>query len=196
MEKWKERMDHSKWLSSYEENDYGPLFYALVRMLKPDKIVELGTKAGYSAFYMAQALRDNGSGTISCYDLWEKYAYTSCPLSIAKENLKEFSDIINFYQKDVSEVKPAEHVGILHVDLGNDAEIIDKVFSEWENKSDMIIVEGGAPERDRVEWMFKYNKKPMSPWLEEMSQKSKLKYFTFPKFPSLTLIYPKNSKLF
>lgn len=173
------------WKSSYEKNNYGYLFSSLVRIYKPKKIVELGTKEGYSAFYMAIGLRDNHFGTLDCYDLWEKYKFNSCSVEIATENLKGFQDIINLYQEDARGIdKRYDSVDMLHIDLSNDGNLLEKILPPWLDKAKLIILEGGSEERDNVEWMKKYDKKSINEWLKEQD----FDYFTFEPFPSITLI--------
>jgi len=173
------------WKSSYEENNYGHLFYSLVRIHRPEKIVELGTKAGYSAYHMAIGLRDNHFGTLDCYDLWEKYPYHSCPLAEAIDNLEEFKDIVKLSRLDAKFVeKMYDSINLLHIDLSNDGNILEEILIPWINKAKLIILEGGSKERDNVEWMKKHNKKPIKEWLKEQD----FDYFTIEPFPSITLI--------
>lgn len=46
----------------------GRFLYALVRALKPLRVLELGTMYGCSATHIAQALEDNGQGSLVCVD--------------------------------------------------------------------------------------------------------------------------------
>lgn len=46
----------------------GQFLYALVRALKPAKVLELGTSHGCSATHILQALHDNGMGALDCVD--------------------------------------------------------------------------------------------------------------------------------
>lgn len=188
---WRKK-ESLKWKSSYEEYDYGSVFYGLTRTTKPLLIVELGTKAGYSAFHMAKALKENGKGEIHCYDLWEIYQYTSTPIKETEDNLKEFikDRIVTLNQRDVLGVdKNYESVDILHVDVGNHGEILDKVISHWLPKVKfLIILEGGSKERDQVDWMKKYSKVPIRDWL--LKNKNQFNYIVLKNFPSLTIIEP------
>lgn len=60
------------------EVETGEFFYGLVRLLKPDYILETGTHIGVSACYMGQALKDNGGGTLETYEfLPENYHQAS-----------------------------------------------------------------------------------------------------------------------
>ena len=179
------------WYSSYEKNNYGELFYSLIRIYRPSKVVELGTKAGYSAYHIAKALRANKKGRLDCFDLWEKYPYTPVPKSQAQKNLAEFSDIVSLYQINAIEAeKRYQSIDILHVDLSNEPKILEEIIPHWiEKVKNLIIIEGGSWQRDRVFWMKKYHKQPIKKWLQDLIQKrSDLEYFTLEPFPSVTII--------
>src|SRR3989344_3371906 len=159
------------WYTSYEKNNYGELFYALMRIYQPKKVVELGTKAGYSAYHMARGLKTNGRGRLYCYDLWENYEFNSVSQSVAKENLKEYSNIIRLESRNVIGVhKIYKTLDILHIDLGNEGEILEKIIPHWIDKTNqLIVIEGGGMERDKVDWMIKFQKKPIRNWLKNFS---------------------------
>ena len=182
------------WYSSYEKNNYGELFYALMRVYQPKKVVELGTKAGYSAYHIARGLRANKKGSLNCYDLWEKYEFWSVPKKVAEENLKEFKDIIKFNQQNAIGVdKLHKTVDILHVDLSNKGELLEKIIPSWIDKiSQLIIIEGGSAEHDKLDWMIKFKHKPIQKWLKKFSRKRPdVEYFTIEPFLSVTLIRKK-----
>ncbi|MBI2049654.1 class I SAM-dependent methyltransferase [Candidatus Roizmanbacteria bacterium] len=179
------------WHSSYEKNNYGDFFYALMRIYQPQKVVELGTKAGYSAYHIARALNDNGNGSLDCYDLWEDYQFNSVPQSVAEKNLKEFKDLISLNSGNAIGVdKKYKTVDILHVDLNNEGGILEKIIPRWIEKiRQIIIIEGGSSERDRVEWMIEYNKMPLRKWLEDFTRdRGDIEYFTIEPYPSVTII--------
>jgi predicted O-methyltransferase YrrM len=46
----------------------GQFLYALIRALKPKRVLELGTSHGCSATHILQALQDNKQGMLSCVD--------------------------------------------------------------------------------------------------------------------------------
>lgn len=182
------------WYSSYEKNNYGDLFYALMRVYQPRKVVELGTKAGYSAYYMARGLKANGKGKLDCYDLWEKYPFRSVPKSVAEKNLKKFKNIISLKQQDAIGVeKKYKTIDILHVDISNDGEKLEKIISPWIDKvRQLMIIEGGSREHDELDWMVKYEKIPIRKWLEDFSRRrGDIEYFTVEPFLSVTLIHKK-----
>ena len=178
------------WYSSYEENNYGDFFYSLIRVYRPEKVVELGTKAGFSAYHMARALLDNGRGSLDCYDLWEKYKFNSVPKSVAEENLKEFKSIISLKLDDVIGIdKDYQMIDILHVDVSNEGGILEKIIPYWIDKTrQCILIEGGSLERDKVGWMTNYGKRPITKWLKDFSHRYNVECFTTEPFPSVTLI--------
>lgn len=182
------------WYSSYEKNNYGDFFYSLMRVYQPEKVVELGTKAGYSAYHIAKGLKANGKGTLDCFDLWEKYEFSSVPCSVAENNLKEFKNIVSLYLRDAVGVdKKYKKVDILHVDLSNDGEKLEKIIPAWIDKvNQLIIIEGGSDERDNFDWMIEFKKKPIKKWLKEFSRsRGDIEYFTFDPFLSVTVMRKK-----
>ncbi len=178
------------WYSSYEKNNYGDLFYSLMRIYRPKKVVELGTKAGYSAYHIARGLKDNGEGALDCYDLWEKYEFTSVSKSIAISNLAPFKDIISFYERNAIGVdKKYKKIDILHVDISNDGEVLQNIVPYWIDKvSQIIIIEGGSAERDKFPWMIKYKKKSIKSWLKSFARGGNIEYFIINPFPSVTIL--------
>lgn len=191
---YKNDWENPPWYSSYEGNDYGELFYSLIRIYRPRKVVELGTKAGYSAYHIARGLKANGRGRLYCYDLWENYEFNSVPQSVAQKNLKKYGNIVHLEPRNVNFVhKLHKTTDILHIDLGNEGEILEKIIPHWIDKTNqIIIVEGGSSERDKIGWMIKFRKKPIRNWLKNFSlHHSDIEYFTIEPFPSLTIIKKK-----
>jgi len=186
----KRNWENPPWYSSYEKNNYGELFYSLMRIYRPKKVVELGTKAGYSAYHIARGLRDNRKGKLDCYDLWEKYEFNTVPKSTAINNLAEFKDLVSFNERDAIEVyKKYNKIDILHVDISNDGKILENIIPYWIDKvRQVILIEGGSPERDNFHWMIKYKKEPIMSWLKGFADRGGIEYFTINPFPSITII--------
>jgi hypothetical protein len=192
----KRNWDSPPWYTSYNQHRYGDLFYSLVRVYQPKKIIELGTKAGFSAYHMARGLKANGKGKLYCYDLWERYQYHSVPKSVAEKNLKKYKDFISLKLQDAVNVhKLHKSADILHIDISNDGIILEKIIPNWIDKiRQFLIIEGGSAERDKVEWMTKYNKIPIKKWLQDFSNsRGDIEYVTIEPFPSVTIIRKKNT---
>ena len=74
------------WYSSYEKNNFGELFYSLIRVYQPLKVIELGIKAGYSAYHIARGLKDNNKGSLDCIEYFTIEPFPSVTI-ILKTNL-------------------------------------------------------------------------------------------------------------
>lgn len=187
------------WSSSYEENNYGELFYSLIRAHKPEIVVELGTKDGYSAYHIARGLKENGKGKLYCYDLWDEYLskyhiLDSSPRSIAELNLRRFKDIISLNLSEAIGVEQTfSNVDIVHVDLHNDGGILELTVPPWIDKvKQFVIIEGGSNDRDNVDWMTDLHKVPIKSWLKSFSDRRQdIEYFTLEPYPSVTIIRKK-----
>jgi predicted O-methyltransferase YrrM len=190
--------------SSYKEAGYGSLFYSLVRIHKPRLIVELGTYLGYSGLHMAAALRDNGTpeSRLCLIDLWDTYPYRHCPKEQTEQAFRRNGLLslphckVEFTNADagkVAETFADGAIDLMHIDISNDGEKMTALMPVWEKKlslapNALIVMEGGSQARDRVEWMTKYNKAPLRPWLESSWVMERFSHFTFEPFPSLTLL--------
>ncbi len=76
----------------------GQLLYCLIRYLKPKRIMEISTSAGYATMFMALALKKNKGGIIFCYEIDPK---------AAKSAARNFADyhVNDFVKLHVGEVK-------------------------------------------------------------------------------------------
>ena len=74
---------------------------------------------------------------------------------VACKNLKVFENIVQINRQDAAGVdKIYKTIDILHVDLGNEAGILEKIVPNWIDKTgQLIIIEGGSEERDERSWM-------------------------------------------
>lgn len=151
--------------TSWKDPFFGLFIYNTIRYLRPEQCVELGTYAGYSAYCIGRALLDNCRGVLDCYDLWEDYPYNHVSKKDALLNLQTLPIKLN--QEDA--LKAHSHysdgsVDVVMVDLSNDGDTYKKTLEDWHPKlksRGVVMLEGGSEERDKVEWMIKFNKKPI-----------------------------------
>jgi predicted O-methyltransferase YrrM len=190
--------------SSYKEAGYGNLFYSLVQIYKPRLIVELGAYHGYSGLHIAAALRDHepAESRLCLVDLWDEYPYRHCSQAQTEETFRRNGLLpppnckIEFINADAGKIAGTfddRSIDLLHVDISNDGEKMSTLMPIWEKKLNLgpnalVVMEGGSAARDRVEWMTKYNKLPLRPWLESPWVAERFSSFTFEPFPSLTLL--------
>lgn len=190
--------------SSYQENNYGNVFRALILAHKPKLVVECGVLDGYSTFYIANALRFNVQRGIKseffAYDLWEEYEYKHGDFEEVREMLEKqhLDGFVNLTEGDafeVAEVFDDNSVDFLHMDISNHGDKLLKTLDVWSDKiskDGIIAFEGGSKERDNVEWMVKYG----FPSIREELINNPIVYNNwdiqiFDPFPSMTLLYKK-----
>jgi len=68
-EYWTYLPGYTMFNTSSVECEVGEFLWALVRLVKPGRILETGTSHGISAAYMALALKENGRGRITTMDI-------------------------------------------------------------------------------------------------------------------------------
>ncbi len=181
--------------SSYNDNHYGELIEALVRIYKPRTCVELGCLEGYSSVHIARGLKRNGGGTLTVIDLFEDYAFNSAEQTVLQTNLAEHGvdahcETIKGSAFDEASRFADHSVDFLHADISNDGERLEQIFEIWPRKlsaGGVIVLEGGSKERDAIEWMTKFQKKPIRDFYETPAFKDHFEHFVFDPFPSITI---------
>lgn len=153
--------------SSYAARGYGAFIYALLRVLKPRSAVEVGVFQGFSLLTAAAALRDNGAGHITGYDLFEAYPHRHADRAgVEAEVLR--SGLQPWITLEAADLEDIHHrhqaVDYLHVDVSNNGDTYQRVFDHWTDKvRQVILLEGGSQERDNVDWMHRYHKPAIGP---------------------------------
>lgn len=182
--------------SSYKNNNFGMLFYCLVRCLQPEVCVEIGVLDGYSTIFIASALKDNGKGKLFAYDLWEKYPYRHATLEDTQNNIDRLSlnGNVELLTKNGYEVHmdwEDNSVNFVHIDISNDGDIFNTFLKNFHSKlrlGSIIIFEGGSAERDEFYWMVNFNKPKIRKAIKENTLlKRKYEFLTLDPFPSITI---------
>ena len=178
--------------SSYKESGYQCLFYALVKLLSPNKICEIGVLQGFSLLSMASALKKNNQGEIFGYDLFDDYEFKNERMINVQSRINEaeLSEFANIKKHDAFSVSSeVEKTDILHVDISNNGNTVEQFFLQWKDKvNKLMIFEGGGSDRDEINWMVKFQKPPISPVLSKLSnQFQEWQFVTLEVYPSVTL---------
>lgn len=183
-------------LSSYKKANYSLIFAHLVKKYRPKRISEFGVLGCYSFLSFALAIQKNSlDSEVHGYDLFEDYPYTKFKLSDAKSLVLKYikRDIAYLHKVNVfnSNIIP-EELGIssmAHIDLSNDGDTYEHFLNYMETHTNFcLIFEGGSKERDLVEWMVKYKKKPINNILEKSAKLESLSIVVINDFPSLTIV--------
>ncbi len=189
--------------SSYLKNDFGLIFYSLVKTHKPGLVVELGTYMGYSALYMAKALIENApdhlTSELHLIDLWDRYPYRHCSLQTTREYFIKNGFLshpeikICFKNQDAFEAfqhYSENSIDILHIDISNDGEKLKRCIKKWHTKlklNGLLLFEGGSRERDTYAWMVQYKKVPIEHFKNSTWFTKHYEFVTLIPFPSLTI---------
>ena len=136
----------------YGSEDIAMLLYCLVRRERPINILELGTGLGVSAFWMAQALKENGGGQIWTIDdgsHWQNV--TELRRAVAPlMDLAPFDaldldslDYPTFVQNAIAVLGFNEQCQFLHesIDLTNDDEMSSRGYGFLQQPIDLVFAD-------------------------------------------------------
>ena len=175
--------------SSYlnKDLDYGDLLEILMLLLKPKTIIEFGILEGFSL----QKFIDFSEETtqIIAYDIFENFN-GNCAKKDIIEKFKNYNKVTIKYGDFYNQYKSIKNdtLDIIHIDIANDGNVykfaIENYFKKIK-KGGILILEGGSKERDKVDWMIKYNKVPINSFLKSL----KINYKTLGIFPSITIVF-------
>ena len=171
-------------VSSYTRNNIGKSIYDTVIKYKPKKIIDFGILYGYSTVCLAQGVRDNGFGEIIAYDLFEDYEYKNAIKDVVLNNLKFYNldRYVTLKKTNFTQwIQETYNFDLIHLDISNTGNTIKQLYKKYPNS--LIIFEGGSNERDKCEWMVKYNKVPISS-VQKLTNYQLLNS----SFPSLSII--------
>lgn len=191
LEQYMKSLEKPDCYSSYSKAQYQKFFYGMVRLLKPSSIVEIGVLEGFTTLAMGEALRENGSGRLMSYDLFEDYEFRNDGYDNVSSRIQKagLDDVVTLIKSDAYEVdKQVSQTDMLHVDISNDGYVFERMFDVWKDKTGIMIFEGGAAQRDQVEWMLKYQKKPLQLSLETIQESNpQWKCYVIEPYPSITV---------
>ena len=178
--------------SSYSARGYGSLLYALARVLRPLTAVEIGILQGFSLLSVAAALRDNARGHITGFDLFDAYPYRHADRHQVSRQVSALGlqSWVTLEAGDAHEIHERwDAVDYLHVDVSNTGDTYRHIFKHWSTKvRQVMVLEGGSPERDAVAWMREFDKPPIVPAVGELQRAYPQWSFTVLRpFPSMTI---------
>jgi len=176
-------------ISSYIENNFSTHFEEVVKNTNPKLIVEFGILHGYSLQLFTDFSDD--SCKIHAYDLFEKFPYNAADYDTIVNKFKKHSKVevkrMDFF--DGHNLYQDGEIDIIHIDIANNGDTfqfaIENYFKKLSSKGVMIL-EGGSKERDEVEWMNRFEKRKINPYLEEIKNEYSVKIIE--EYPSLTII--------
>ena len=174
--------------SSYKLNSYNGIFKSLCELYKPKSILEIGILDGYSLKSFVKNVPEETD--IVAIDLFEIYKFRNSEKNKIEKKFKKFKNV-TIIQGDFYEFyKASSNFDLIHIDISNDKDIFEFAFENYLPKTrKVLLLEGGSIERDNVEWMKKYNKNSINPFL--VKNKNKYDINIIQEFPSLTVVKSK-----
>ena len=176
-------------MSSYKLNNYSLVFELFIKQFNPKTIVEFGILDGYSLDIFAKF--SPPSTQIYAFDLFEDFIGNASEEKKIRERFKIFPNVfiekLDFLQS-LPIVTKLGRIDLMHIDVANNGKIYEFAVKNILPLCDFMILEGGSKERDNVEWMKKYKKKSIHPFLDKLKLKTH-NFYTIDQFPSLTIFY-------
>jgi len=176
-------------MSSYNTNTYFSLFNNIPKILNSRSFLEVGVLDGFSAYSFSY---NNNFDQLTVVDLFEDYQFKNANYQKIISKLKPLGFKIvkdNFYKYHK---KIKKNYDIIHIDISNDGDVYLfalKFYFKFSNQ--ILILEGGSQERDKIDWMVNYDKTPISPLLKRPYFRN---FFVIiiKEFPSCTIIFKKS----
>ena len=183
-------------MSSYETNNYSILFEFICKKFKPDIIVEFGILNGYSTDSFLKSV-DSNTPIIAC-DIFEDFIGNHPSFEVIKEKYSNYSNVkvkrLNYFDSNDLISSCIGKKVIFHVDIANNADVYKFAVEHMLFPGSMCILEGGSVARDNVEWMIKYNKPAIAPFLDQLkSRKLSHDFVVLNPYPSLTIFSEQES---
>lgn len=179
--------------SSYIKNNYKNVFATACFFVNPKKIVEFGILDGYSLSAFIDA-RPNGC-LVEAYDLFDDFPYNAAVYDDISKRFSSYENVsikkMDFF-KGVSEFDD-ESIDILHIDIANNGDTYQFAIENYMqkvSKNGVCIIEGGSEERDNYDWMKRYEKRKIRPYVDSLRKKYDVMVMN--DFPSVTIIKKQN----
>lgn len=153
--------------SSYMPNHIGRDIMATVEKVKPKTVVEFGVLDGYSTYWILKSLQNQwgveSNAKLYSYDLWSEYKYNHGQLEIVKNvigSIDIYNQVSLNYGNFYDWIKSPPEVDLVHLDISNDGDIVEHAISNLPSGT-VLLFEGGSEERDNIDWMKKYQRRPI-----------------------------------
>ena len=180
-----EIMNGSNIRSSYKENNFEIEFERICNKFRPVSILEIGLLDGYSLeLFEKYTLK---STQIKGVDIFEDYKFKNADKDYLIQKFINYKNVTIENGDFFTYYKKKEEYDLIHIDISNDGDIYKFAIENYLNLANKaLLLEGGSQDRDKVEWMIKYNKTPINKYLKKIS--SDLDFKIIEKFPSMTII--------
>lgn len=124
--------------------DHPKIMYGIIRAMKPDVVIEVGTYRGFSSCYFAKALQENGKGKLYCIDNFSltdhEHRYGSAKQHLIDNFTKAgVLDVVEILEGDSDEVQWPDKVDFAYVDGWHSYTICKRDFMmAWDRGAKVI----------------------------------------------------------
>lgn len=189
--------DKVAWQSGLGDCKY--VLYSIVKYLRPETVVEIGSARGLSTCTMSLACRQNACGKLFAIDPHDKNAWAEgdgSSLAFLKERLLDYEltdwcEIICSTSCEASS-NWSRHIDVLFIDGDHTYDGVRRdfeMFKDWLTDQAIVIFHDTLWEYHRDNESYREDA-GVSQYLEEL-QKEGYESVTFAMLPGLTLLYPK-----
>lgn len=171
------------------ECEVGEFLHSMVRVLKPDFVLETGTHKGIGSMYIAMGLRDNKKGKLTTIEFNKEFF---------DESVKRFeklgvSEYIEARNQDVRTFKSQDRYGMILLDTEPDLRF-DELRRYWGNLEDggyMFIhdLHRHMQQLDNPEHGFAWPFGEITTFMKDIIRTDKARVFHFPTPRGLTGFY-------
>ena len=182
--------------SSYKNKDlsFKDVLQTITATINPKIVVEYGILDGYSLNTFVQ--HSQSDCQFFAYDIFEKFVGNGARKEVLDGRFDQYSNvhIANGDFFDAPVILEDGTVDILHIDIANNGDVYEFAVTNLLSKLSehgVMILEGGTAARDEVEWMSKFNKRAINPYLLSLQTSDSVSVNIIGNFPGLTIIKKK-----
>lgn len=171
------------------ECEVGEFLYSLVRILKPDNVLETGTNVGVGASYIGKGLFDNQYGHLDTMEYLPEI-FEQAKSRITRLGLDNYVSVL---LGDVSKFVPTKQYNLIFLDTEPQTRFdeFDKFYDYWAEGGYLFIhdLHRNMHQIDNAEHGFAWPFGKVHGFMSELIKKGKVSIFHFPTPRGLTGFY-------
>jgi predicted O-methyltransferase YrrM len=182
---------YKMWDSGSAEVEVLELLYALVRIMKPQNVLETGSHKGWSAGYMAQGLKDNGFGHLDTLEYLPEYYQ----MTLRKIEDLLLKDYVLCHSIDAKDFIPTVNYQIIFIDTEPETRFKEfiKFYPHLDDGGIMMIHDLGSGlhqiEVEGKEFGWPFGKLPDK--IKQLIKNKEIQSFHFPSPRGLWVVQKK-----
>jgi predicted O-methyltransferase YrrM len=171
------------------ECETGEFLYAMIRMLKPDAVLETGTHWGVGAAYMGSALKENNKGKLDTVEFLEEI-YTP---AVKRMKVLGLDSVVTCHLGDVKDFTPQQQYQLILLDTEPQTRFAEfEKFFPYLDKGGYIFIHDLHRHMHQIpntEHGFAWPFGKVPPFMLEMVRSGQVRPFHFPTPRGMTGFY-------